>query len=243
MLKFIRHLENYGALERADLEILKTVVGRVRLVAADQDIAREGDVPTECSIVLDGLVSRYKLLPTGKRQILSFHIPGDMVDLQAFLLGLDHNIASLTPTRVGYISHAVLNDIITRHPRIGRALWRTALADSAIFRERLASLGRRSATQRVAHLLCELYCRYSAVGLAQGYSFELSATQSELGDALGLSYVHVNRTLQALRNEGLITWRGTSFVIEDWQELKLRGLFDDGYLHIGDVRGEPTKER
>lgn len=239
----VRHLENFGALDDRDRETLRRIIARTKDLPADHDIAREGECPIECAVVLEGLVARYKLLPSGKRQIVAFHIPGDMIDLHGFLLRLDHNIGTLTTTKLGYIPHEALNHLLTNWPRICRALWRVALVDAAIFRERLTSIGRRSAAERLAHLLCELFCRYRAVGLTDNLALDVAVTQAELGDALGLSYVHVNRLLQTFRGEGLIRFRGTTLVIDDWPGLKRRGEFNDGYLHVGDLTGEPGSER
>jgi len=233
----IRNLEIYGALSYEEKHALSNVIVRSKEIAADQDIVRDGDRPTECSVILEGLACRYKVLPSGKRQIMSFHIPGDICDLHGFLLTMDHNIGTLTPSRVGFIPHKTIEDLLERFPRIARALWRITLVDGAVFREWMAGMGRRTAHGQVAHLLCEVMCRYKAVGLTDNYSLELHLTQAELGDALGLSTVHVNRVLQELRGEGLITLSGGTLVINEWERLRELGEFDSSYLHHLHVGG------
>lgn len=143
---------------------------------------------------------------------------------------MDHSIGTLSHGRMAVVPHAVMLDLTETYPRIGRALWRTTLLDAAVFRQWLVGIGRRSAHARIAHLLCEMRLRLDAVGLSRNGSYDLPVTQMELADALGLSAVHVNRTLQALRSEGLITLQGGKVTIEDWDGLQAAGEFDATYL-------------
>lgn len=231
----IRKLEQFARLSESDRRVLDSLVAtaRSRDLSADQDIARDGERPSECCLILEGFACRYKLLPSGRRQILSFHLAGDICDLHGLLIGdMDHSIGTLAPTRIAAIPHATLRDVIRHYPGIAEALWQDTLIDSAVFREWMVGLGRRSAHQRIAHLLCELYLRFKAVGLATNGSFGMPLTQAELGDALGLSAVHVNRVLQDLRRNGLITLAGRSVAIENWEGLKTSGEFDARYLHL-----------
>ena len=165
----------------------------------DQDIVREGDQPTECCLVLDGFVSRYKVLASGKKQILSFHTPGDIPDLQSLHIHvMDHSLGTLVPTRVAFIPHREMLDLCRRYPALAAAFWRDTLIDAAIFREWIANIGRRNAYQRLAHMFCEMEMRLMAVGLSSKTSYDLPLTQEEIGDATGLTTVHVNRTLKEL---------------------------------------------
>jgi CRP-like cAMP-binding protein len=111
-------------------------------------------------------------------------------------------------------------------------MWRDTLIDAAVFREWMIGIGRRSAYTRIAHVLCELMVKMRAVGLANGYQCDLPITQTELGDALGLSTVHVNRSLQELRGDGLIEWRSGTLTALNWEGLKQAGEFDPTYLHL-----------
>jgi CRP-like cAMP-binding protein len=212
---------------------LQSITGTIKTLDAHQDIVREGDRPSACCLILEGFAYRYKLTETGKRQILSFHIPGEIPDLQSLHLDvMDHSLGTLARSKLAFLSHETVRDLTRRCPRIADAFWRETLIDVAIFREWMVGLGRREAYARVAHLLCELYVRLKAVGLANGHAYELPLTQAELGDAFGLSTVHVNRTLQDLRGEGLITLGSRSVTVKDWERLRAAGEFDPTYLHL-----------
>jgi CRP-like cAMP-binding protein len=202
----------------------------------DQDIVNEGDHPVHCSLLMEGFVFRYKLLPDGKRQILAFHFPGDIFDTQSYLLDtMDHSVAALTAARIGVISHDAMREITERFPRITRALWKETLAEGAIFRQWLTSAGRRSAYQRLSHLVCEIYVRERSVGLGRQFEVPWPFTQAELGDALGLTHIHINRTLQALRRDGLIRLESGILTVLNWDGLEQAGQFDPAYLQLRDL--------
>lgn len=231
--RLIRKLESIVDLSGDDTKALLRLPLRLKSLGADQDVVREGDGPSECCLVLDGFVCRYKILPSGRRQIMSFHTPGDMPDLQSLHLHvMDHSVGTLVPSRVAFIPHQDIRDVCLRFPNLAAAFWRDTLIDAAIFREWMAGIGRRSAYQRIAHLICEMEVRSRAVGLSHDHTFEMPVTQEEIGDALGLSTVHVNRVLKALREDGLITFRGTTVSIHDWEALTIAGEFDPAYLHV-----------
>ena len=199
----------------------------------DQDIVREGDSPSRCCLVLEGMACTYKMTGEGKRQIMAFQIAGDMPDLQSLHLEvLDNSVATISPCRVGFIQHEALRDLCNRYPRITAAFWRETLIDASIFREWIMNIRRREARGRMAHVLCEMVVRSRAVGLARDHSCDLPLTQTELGDALGISTVHVNRCLQELRGARLIRWSGTLLTVVDWEALKQVADFDPTYLHL-----------
>lgn len=203
---------------------------------------RDGDRPIDCNLLLEGFVCRYKLTIDGKRQILSFQFPGDIFDAQSFILEeMDHSIATITPCKVALIPHETMGEITTAYPRITRAIWKDTLIDAAVFREWMTSIGRRSSYRRIAHLMCEVYVRLDVVGLAQDCTIEWPFTQAEIGDALGLSNVHVNRTYQELRKAGLITQKGSKLVIHDWPGITEAGEFEKRYLHLTPARGAAAK--
>jgi CRP-like cAMP-binding protein len=215
--------------ERAALMRLPIQVQELR---ADQDIMREGDRPLRSCLLIEGFACRYSMTGEGKRQIYSFHLPGEIPDLQSFhLKTMDHSLATITQTKVGFIQHEVLQDICDRYPGLAGAFWRETLIDGAIFREWMKGIGRREANARIAHLLCEMFIRLKAVGLAEGNSCLWPITQGEIADALGLSNVHVNRTLMELRAAGLITLTKKGLTVKDWEGLKTLGEFDPTYLH------------
>jgi CRP-like cAMP-binding protein len=239
----VRKLELFAPLPDEERRALEKAPWRVREYGADEDVISEGDRPSESTLVLEGFACRYKLLPDGRRQIASFHIPGDFVDLHSFLLKqMDHAVATLTPCRMGALPHEVVKDICERYPRLARAFWWDTVVDGAIFRQWMIGIGRRTALGRIAHLLCELHARLHAVGLADDDTYAFPVTQTELGDALGLSTVHVNRVLQELRGKGLITLRGGTLAILNPASLREVASFDPAYLYLhGESRDEARR--
>ena len=213
--------------------MLEGAVVRPRVVNKGEDIIREGDRPTESILLLEGFAARYNLLRKGKRQITALHIPGDFVDLHSFLVKkMDHAVLAITPCTVGGVPHEILYKISENYPHLTRLLGVNLAVDAAIHRHWIVSLGRRSALEHAAHLLCEMFLRLRAVGLTKDDSFKLPLTQAELGDSLGLSTVHVNRVVQELRAKGLITWRGETLVIDDWERLQELAEFDPTFLSL-----------
>jgi CRP-like cAMP-binding protein len=212
---------------------LETLPMQVAVIRDNQDIVRMGDHPSRCCLILSGFACTYKMTVDGKRQIVSFNLPGDIPDLQSLHLKvLDTSIATISQCRVGFITHDTLRDICTRYPRIATAFWREALIDAAIFREWVLNVGRRDAYNRMAHVLCEMLVRLRAVGLAQDHACDLPITQAEFADALGVTTVHANRVFQQMRADGLIETKGTQVKVPDWDRLKQVGEFDPTYLHL-----------
>jgi CRP-like cAMP-binding protein len=210
-----------------------------RTVGRDRDLVREGDHSPQCIVLIEGFACRYRTLSDGRRQIVSFHIAGDFLDLQGYLLErLDHGIATLTPSKIGQIPHSAIEELL-ESTTIARILWRETVVDGAIHREWLVNVGRRTAYQRVAHIFCELVTRLQAVGLARNGICDLPLTQGELADATGLSTVHVNRVIQELRRDGLITLRGRIFSALDWNGLKRAAEIDPFYLDLLARRHQP----
>jgi CRP-like cAMP-binding protein len=229
----IRKLAKAGPLSEEDRTALAELPFRLRNYARGDIIVEQGESPEESALLLEGLAFRYKLLPDGQRQIVSLQVPGDFMDLHSWvLIPLDHAIAAGSPARVARVPHSALAAITARYPHLTRALmWDMAL-DGAVGREWLANIGRRSAYRQLAHLFCELYFRLQAVGLVHDRGFEMVLTQAELGDACGLSTVHVNRSLQALRKDGLIVLESHQLVVPDLDALMDAAAFDPAYLHL-----------
>ena len=172
-------------------------------------------------------------LADGQRQIMEVHVPGDFLDLHSFLLKrLEHNVGSLTPVRIALVPHDALRQITEDHPHLARLLWFSTLLDAAIHRERILSVGRRSAVARIAHLICELKLRLEVIGLSDGSRFALPLTQTDLADASGLTAVHVNRMLKRLRDDDLLTFRGGEVTIHDWDRLQRVAEFSADYLYL-----------
>src|SRR5215218_10621636 len=177
----LHKLESILVLSDNEMDVLRHLRGTIKTVGPRQDLVREGDRPSECCLILEGFAYRYKLTGEGKRQIFSFHIPGDIPDLQSLHLDvMDHSLASLSACKALFISHETMCDLARQYPRIGDAFWRDTLIDAAVFREWILNLGRREAYGRMAHLLCELYVRLKAVGLTNEHAYEFPLTQAEL---------------------------------------------------------------
>jgi CRP-like cAMP-binding protein len=229
----IRKLESIFPLTDDERQALETLPMQIVALKGNQDIVRVGDRPSRSCLILSGLTCTYKLTGDGKRQIHNFHIPGDIPDLQSLHLEvLDNSLGTIIPCSVGFITHEALNKLCERHYRIAKAFWRENLIDGAIYREWMTSIGQREAYPRIAHLLCEMLVRLRAVGLVNGYSCVWSITQGEIGDALGITAVHVNRVLKAMRADGLIELKGERLNIPDWDKLKKAGDFEPTYLHL-----------
>jgi CRP-like cAMP-binding protein len=215
----------------ADLAELEGALTATCSIPAHQDLARIDDLPRNVHVLTEGFACRYKVLPDGRRAIVAFLLPGDFCDLHSAVLGrTDHAVASITACIFARTSFARINELAANNPRIANALWRATLADEAISREWLASMGQRSAGPQLAHLICELFFRLQMIDLAGADSFPFPFTQEELGDALGLSSVHVNRVLHQLRDEGLISLQGRTLTILDLPRLERFAGFSRNYL-------------
>ncbi len=230
----IAKLERSAALTDPERQALAGALARARSLPPGADIAVEGIAPDACTVLLDGWAARYKLLDDGKRQITGFVIPGDLCDLEGLLAGsMDHSVAALTAVTVAPIPRDIFAGLMECHPSLARALRQDLLAEAAIAREWVLNVGRRSAYQRIAHVLCEIGVRLEAAGLASRSEFSFPVTQADLADATGLTTVHVNRVLGSIRGDGLITWRGGKVVIPDWERLEQAGVFRPSYLRLG----------
>jgi CRP-like cAMP-binding protein len=203
----------------------------VRHIAARQDIEGQNSDPHHTHLILDGWACRYKQFPDGRRAIVSLLLPGDLCDPLVFRRArMDHGIGALTPVTVARIAPDQIGDAVRRRPAVEECLWRELLATTAIHREWIASVGRRSAIERLAHLFCELHVRLAGVGLTDGATLPMPMIQPDLADALGQTSVHINRTLRELRTSGLIVLRSRRLTIRDVDGLRARGLFDPAYL-------------
>ena len=234
-----RKLSAYVDLTSEEISALEKISARSQRVEARTDIIREGDIPADVLLVQSGLACRYKLLDDGRRQIVAFLIPGDMSDMNGLVLGrMDHTIAAVSTVQLARLSPEQMLDLL-HHQGIARALSLATLVDQAVLREWVTNLGQRSAEHRLAHLICELFVRMKTVGLTDELEYELPVTQAELGDTLGLSTVHLNRSLQSLKAADLVTFKGRRIVITDIARLEKFSGFHDDYLHLqaGDPQG------
>lgn len=227
------NLEQHDVLTDEERDILRRIVVREKRFSAGEDLVVEGSRPGQSSLLVDGFAARYKLTAEGTRQITALHVAGDFVDLHAFLLKtMDHGVVALSACRVGLSDHADLKIVTERHPHLTRMLWLDTLVHGSIHRAWIVAMGRRSKASHLAHILCELYVRLGVVRRTNSWSFHLPLSQSEMADVLGLSLVHMNRVIQALRREGLISWNNQTITILDWERLKEVAEFDPTYLSL-----------
>lgn len=227
------NLESRDVVSEEEKSLLKSIITRERTFETDEDLVREGSRPTYSTLMLEGFAARYKVLDDGSRQITSLHIAGDFVDLHAFPLKImDHGIVALSPCRVAFAEHNHLKAVTETAPHLARLLWLETLIDGAIHREWIVGMGRKSKKAHLAHLICELFVRLQVVRQTDGQSFYLPLSQIELADVVGISVVHLNKTLQALRREKLLTWINRTVTILDWEALKDFAEFNPLYLNL-----------
>jgi CRP-like cAMP-binding protein len=231
--RLIRKLETLGPLTAAAKDALLNLRHTIRQFAARDVLIREGDQPSSIFLMVEGCVFRSAVAAGGQRQIMALHIAGDMLNLQnLFLPKMDHSITAFIRTTVALIPHQDIRELFDAYPLIAMRLWHETFIDGAISRQWLTGIGRRTAYARVSHLICEFVARMRAAGMSDGETCDIPLTQNELGDALGLSTVHINRTLRKLHEDGLITWRHHLLKIHDWKRLTEVADFDDAYLEL-----------
>lgn len=232
----ITKLSRFALFSDEEIGVLEALCASQERYNAGVNLADEGDATRFAFIVTRGLACRYRLLADGRRQILSFLIPGDFCDLYGFLFrAMDHSIATIAATRLATIPRDKVLEVGARYPRIGAAFWWSAMQEAAMMRERVVSLGRRNARARVAYLLCELIWRQRAVGLSEDHAMRLPLTQVDIADTLGLTAVHVNRVLQGFRHEGLITLVRRRLQLHNIDELQNLAGLTQQYLHLAGV--------
>lgn len=220
-------------LDEEEKQIILGMGERPQRRAAGSEIVEEGSSPTTSCLVLEGYAVRFHLLDDGGRNISALHIPGDFVDLHSLLLSpMDHGVAALSDCTVAFVPHKTLIGLTHTHPHLSRLLWLSTLIDAAMHRRWLVAAGRLSALGRVAHFICEVFVRLKTVNRVDGNSFWLPMTQTHLSDAMGLSVVHINRTLQELRRRGFILWESGTVEILDWEGLRDAAQFDQNYLNL-----------
>lgn len=229
----IRKLERFGVVSLEDRSILRRLSVPITPVGARMEVAREGERPDGVFVLLEGMACRYKLRANGTRQILAYLVPGDFCDIDIGLVERrDHAIGSLSACRFARMDFAPLGDLVAEQAPVIKTLRQANLVDEATLREWLVNLGSRSAIERIAHLFLELLMRLRAIGLARGDGYDLPVSQLDLADTTGLSTVHVNRTLQDLKRQGLIELRSRILMIRNVQRLTTLAGFDPRYLAL-----------
>jgi CRP-like cAMP-binding protein len=235
----LRKFEQRNELDAAARAAVLALPYTARRVEPGRYIVREGDKADHCVLLCSGFAYRHKIVGDGSRQIVGLQVRGDVVDLQnALLTSADHNVQALTEAELAMIPKAAILALAAEHPAAGRALWTETLVEASIAREWVANVGRRDSHSRLAHVLCEFAMRQEAAGLGERGSYDLPLTQEQLADVLGLTSVHVNRTLKSLEADQLIERFKRSVTIVDWERLRAAGDFNPLYLHL-----QPEAER
>src|ERR1700759_1522190 len=227
----IKRLRTYDAISEEDVETIRALPIAVKDYPTERPVVRDGQRPTECCLIIEGFCIRSKTLSDGKRQILSIHIPGEIPDLMSlFLHVMDHDLSTLTASTLGLISHEKLRQLHRRRPAVAEMFWRDTLIDSAMFREWIVNVGQRPAPARLAHGMIELGERHRVIGRLDGNSFEMPLTQEEIGEALGITGVHVNRVIRQLREDGIVELQRGRVTVLDEHKFQELAEFDNRYL-------------
>lgn len=231
-----RHLMKLRARDEVTAEeeqAIRDAMGERREIPRDGVIVRTGEWLNVSTLLLDGLIARVHELRDGERQITELHVPGDFADLHSFTLKrLDHDLIAMTKCKVAVMPHERLKALTDAFPHLARLFWFGTNLDAAIHREWEVSLGRRRATSRMAHLFCELHVRLGIVDLVKDDGFALPLTQDSLADCLGLTAVHVNRTLKELRERELVEFKSGRVTIRNLSGLQELAEFDPAYLYL-----------
>ncbi len=239
--------ERHGTFLPADETAILSIRSQVRAVTAEADIVRQGERPDVAVFVLKGMLARYHTLANGERQYLSFHIRGDLPDVQSLFLNvLDHSLCALDQAQIAVLPHHQLRDLFLRRPGVAFAFWRLTLVDAAIFRQAITNVSARSHEGRLAHLFCEQYCRAEEAQLTEDSACSLPLSQGQLGHALGMSLVSVNRAMQKLRRRRVAEHRAGRLQVFYWPALRRIAGFDPTYLHLdksADISRMPFSRR
>ena len=242
--KFVARVLRRSALGDEEQQAILQLPYRAVQVRAHTDIVAPGETVSHATLVAKGLVARIDQMRDGRRQVVAFHLLGDMCDLHSVVAPTAAwGISAIAPGTVLEIPHTQLRQLATSHPKIAMAFWREAVVDGSILAKWVGNLGRQDARARLAHLLCEMGLRLELVELGSRTCFALEATQEQLADALGLTAVHVNRTMQVLRHEGLIVTRSHTVEVVDWDRLADIAEFDPAYLLLNEACPLPPQYR
>lgn len=235
LTSMISKLAAHTALSGQDFTALVGLPHSVRLYRQRNHLVRAGDAFDECGVLISGFAFSYRITSQGLRQIVSIYHPGDIVSFRQINVGTaDCDIQTLTPCEVATVRQDALRILASNYSAIGNALIANSLVEAAIYRERILNVGRRNARTRVAHLLCEFASRLDTQGAAPGQPYKLPMTQAQIGDTLGLTAVHVNRTIKGLIKDGLVTQDYRTIKFPAWDTLKVEADFDSGYLYLGE---------
>lgn len=230
---FVSKLESRSVLTEEERRVILDLPFHPRHVQANEDFVQQGEGVTHSCFVLEGMVGTFGQTKRGERQITSVFLSGDMIDLNTVVVPQAiADLQALIPTTILQVPHSALRAAAAQYPGIAEAFWRECVIDAAILNEWVMNVGRRDARARLAHLLCEIACRSGRTGITDGYAFPFPITQNQLADMLGLTAVHVNRTLKGLREDRIVDIRHRMVLLTNWSRLVQIGEFDPTYLKL-----------
>lgn len=229
----LRKLRKRDAISTAEEGAIRALILETRRVPARKILIRAGERLRQSILLIDGWLARAVDMRSGMRLITELHVPGDFADLHGFTLKrLDHDVVTLSDCIAAFVPHDRLTELTNSFPHVARVYWFSTNVDAAVHRQWAVSLGRRSAISKMAHLFCELFMRLEVVGMTDHSSYDFPLTQDQLASCLGLTPVHVNRTLQSLRRTGLIELENRRLTILRFTELQKVAEFDPAYLYL-----------
>jgi CRP-like cAMP-binding protein len=211
--------------------LLENIIDEVERVPDGTCILERGKLANRSTLLVDGFIARV-IEDGGNRNIVSVQVPGDFVDLHAFALKrLDHDVVTVGPSMVAYVTHAALAEVVATEPHLTRLLWFSTLLDAAIHREWILKLEQLRAGERLAHIICELWHRLNFVDLADPHGFNMPLLQTHLANACGTTAVHINRVIKSLRSQGLLELNRGRVTIPDREALERYAHFTADYLY------------
>lgn len=230
--QLIQSIVRRAEISPEDIALLEALDGEIITVRPGSEIVPAQQFVQHSCLVISGLAARVQQFGD-RRQISAVNVPGDFVDVHSLVLRkLEHSVVALSECTIARITHEQLREATETSPRLGRALWMLTAIEAAVHRTWIASLGRRSSLEHMAHFFCEMRLRLGLVGLVKDEAFTFPVTQVDLADVLGLTPVHVNRSLKTLRESGMLLWRDRSVVLRDAAGLATLAAFDATYLSL-----------
>lgn len=229
--RFVDHILRHTDLPSAEQQRILSLNGQEITFAAHRDVVRPRQKVEHACLVLEGLAARFDQMRDGRRSLTAFYIAGEMCDLPSIVAPIAvWGIQALTTTRLLLIPHAELRRLATDNPALALAFWRDTTFDASRLAKWAANVGRKDAAARIAHLFCEMGIRMEQAGFGNRTEYALPATQQQLADALGLTKVHLNRTIRMLRGDDVVVFERGLVVVHDWERLASRAEFDPIYL-------------
>lgn len=231
--QLVQTLSCFAPLDQEDQEAIYGLASVTRELPAGGYLIREFQRPGPCQVLLAGFAMRSKFSVEGARQITGIQLPGDLLDIQHLYLDqADHSLQALTNITVAEIDRMQLQGLVETRINILRAVFRADEVEGSIAREWLLNVGQRTGRQRIAHLICETAVRLKRQNVDDMFGYVLPMTQEQLGDATGMTAVHVNRMLKQLVSEGCIARDRHKTTILNWERLSEAADFNPSYLHL-----------